>query len=605
MKYAVAYARVSTEDQARRNLSVPAQFRRIEEYAERNSIQIVYRDADEGVSAYKDNENRDAFWRCVERACKDKRVTLFLIDDPLRFFRDRYMAVETKAELRRAGVRVLVVSNPYDTNTIQGVWQEAIDEARAQTGSMETAFATFRGMEQNARTRDPETGWCYKNGGRAPFGYRAVHVVRGQDSRGRDIVKTLWEIDPEAGEVLRFMYVTCRAEKEMSYDAIQRALNSAGMLSPTPGRPWTISSIIEMMREDRVLQNAGVYFWNKEDHRTPGRRFKDKSEWIRIDNAHPAIITMEEAERVIALKNARRTDHVSRRADSSPYLLTGKNLMGDDMFVCLACGSRMTSLRPGKRYRACYVCGNVRYRGHQACIYKPVDKEWVEGFLLEKIGETFGNPEAARRVADQVNESIGDELEVRAKARNKLLKALDTIEAKITNLVRAVADGFDVGVAKKELEALQAEKTQTEAMLRELDGEEGIKPKPVTASDVLELYRNLEKAFQSQDNAAKRKMLRYFVRRLEFDPGSDTLTVYFFAEPAVASICQSYGARSGARYVCHNASRQRMHMNGKPGPHQRTQSKPKAYSSTSNKSSTLHFSALANLNATLTRGSGN
>ncbi|HHV62977.1 MAG TPA: hypothetical protein GXX51_10115 [Firmicutes bacterium] len=167
---------------------------------------------------------------------------------------------------------------------------------------------TFRGMSQNAQTRDPETGWCYKNGGRAPFGYRTIHVVRGQDSRGRDIVKALWEIDPEAAEVLRFMYIECRINKQMSYKAIRDALNAAGMLSPTPGRPWTISSIIEMMREDRVLQCAGVYFWNKEDHRTPGRRFKDKDEWIRIDNAHPAIITMEEAEKVIALKNARSTD---------------------------------------------------------------------------------------------------------------------------------------------------------------------------------------------------------------------------------------------------------------------------------------------------------
>lgn len=556
MKYAVAYARVSHEDQARHNLSVPAQFRRIEEYAERNGIQIVYRDADEGVSAYKDNENRDAFWRCVERACKDKRVTLFLIDDPLRFFRDRYMAVETKAELRRAGVRVLVVSNPYDTNTIQGVWQEAIDEARAQTGSMETAFATFRGMEQNARTRDPETGWCYKNGGRAPFGYRAIHVVRGQDSRGRDIIKTLWEIDPEAAEVLRFMYVTCRAEKEMSYDAIHRALNSAGMLSPTPGRPWTISSVIEMMREDRVLQCAGVYFWNKEDHRTPGRRFKDKSEWIRIDNAHPAIITLEEAEKVIAVKNKRRTAHPWGRSEHSPYLLTGKNLLGEDMFVCLACGARMTGYQPTKRNRPCYLCGSVRYRGEEACMYKPVDKAWLEGYLLDRIREVFGTPEAAEKVAAQINEGVSDEAAVREKARAKLLKALQATEAKITNLVRAVAEGFDVEAAKKELGALQAEKSETEKTLRELESEIAVAPKPVAAEDILALYANLEQAFEAQDNGRKRQMLRYFVRRVEFDPASDSLTVYLFAEPA-ASVCQTSGARDGARIVCHNASRQR------------------------------------------------
>lgn len=557
MKYAVSYARVSSPDQAVRGLSIPAQFRRNDEYAKRNNIQIVYRDADEGVSAFKDNENRDAFWRCVDVACRDKRVSLFLIDDPLRFFRDRYLAVETKAELRRAGVRVVICSNPYDTSTIQGVWQEAIDEARAQTGSMETSFATFRGMEQNAMTRDPQTGWCYKNGGRAPFGYKAIRIVRGQDPRGRDLIKTLWEIDPEEAEVVRFMYVECRAERRLSYKATREALNEAGMLSPTPGRPWSISTVCDMMREDRVLQCAGVYFWNKEDHRTSGRRFKPRDEWIRVDNAHPAIITMEEAEKVIALKHARKTSYTSRNADHSPYLLTGKNVMGDDMFVCLACGARMTSLRPSKKYRARYVCGSVRYRGHQACIYKPIDKEWIENFLIENIRKTFGTHEAAQRIAKQVNEDMGDELEVRARARNKLLRTLNSTETKISNLVRAVANGFDVTLAKKELETLQEEKAQTEATLRELDDEEITKPKPVAASDILGLYRNLEKALETQDNSTKRKMLRYFVRRLEFDPESDTLTAYFFAEPTAASVCQTSGARDGACIVWHNVSQQK------------------------------------------------
>lgn len=70
--YAVAYARVSKEDQAIKNLSVPAQFRRIEEYCQKNNIVIIYRDADEGVSAFKDNENREGFERAVDAACRDK-----------------------------------------------------------------------------------------------------------------------------------------------------------------------------------------------------------------------------------------------------------------------------------------------------------------------------------------------------------------------------------------------------------------------------------------------------------------------------------------------------------------------------------------------------
>jgi DNA invertase Pin-like site-specific DNA recombinase len=43
MKYAVSYARVSTADQAATDLSVPAQFRRIDEYAKKNNLSIKTR----------------------------------------------------------------------------------------------------------------------------------------------------------------------------------------------------------------------------------------------------------------------------------------------------------------------------------------------------------------------------------------------------------------------------------------------------------------------------------------------------------------------------------------------------------------------------------
>ncbi len=541
--FAVAYGRVSTEDQARKELSVPAQFRRIEEFAEKNSppIQIIFRDADEGVSAFKDSENREAFWRCVEVACKDKRVTLFLIDDSSRFFRDMYESGAAKAKLRRHGVRVLITSNPYDTTTIAGVWQEAVDSAKDQTSSMMTAFYTFRGMEENAQRRDSVTGWCFKNGGRAPFGYRSIHVVRGQDTRGRDIVKTLWEIEKEAAIVLRHMYVECRIKRQMSYKSIHEELNDLNMLSPTPGRPWTISSIIEMMREDRVLQNAGWYFWNKEDHKTPGRRFKDRSKWLKVENAHPGIITPEEAEEVIKINKLHSNDKAYPRANLSPYLLTGKNGAGEDMFVCMECGMRMTSHQPAKRSRKTYVCGNVHYRGKSVCIHKPIDKNWVEMFLLSKIREVFGSKAAASQIAEKINREIASANN--NKALEKLNKQIQNIDSKITNLVRAIANGFDLDVAKGELDNLKFEKMNLEKQKTLIERETLVR-KPVSVEEILRVYQNLEDAFELHDPHKKRKLLRAFVRRLEFDPRKDSLKVVLFAEPlTTVSVCILDGAQ--------------------------------------------------------------
>lgn len=546
IRYAVSYARVSTEDQARMELSVPAQFRRNEEYAEKNNIKILFQDADEGVSAYKDNENREAFWRCVEFACSDKRVTLFLVDDSSRFIRDKYLSGEVKGRLRKHGVRVLVTSNPYDTSTIHGVWMESIDETRSQTASMQTAFDTIRGMEENAQKRDPITGWCYKNGGRAPFGYRAVHVVRDQDSRGRDIVKTLWEIDEEAAEVKRFMHM--RRAEGLSYKAIWRLLNEKAMPGPTPGKPWTISSIVEMMREDRVLQDAGVYFWNKEDHKTPGRRFKDKSEWVRVENAHPAIISMELALAVIKVNKLHSRDNTFPKTSVSPYLLTGKNILGQDMFICSACGARMTSHQPARRMRKRYICGTVHYRGSQFCLSRPIDKEWIEMFLLKIIKEKYGTKESAKEIADRINKEALGENSYIIKAKANLEKQLALIDKKISNLVKAVANGFDFEVAKLELDSLKIEKAQKESELKAINIEAMKKPQPINEEDILALYDKLEEAYEMQNTEQRRKLLRCFISHLEYDPKADLLKIYLFSQP-IESVCIMDGAQDRTHYI--------------------------------------------------------
>lgn len=544
MQYAVSYARVSTEDQARKELSVPAQFRRMDNWANNNDTTILLQEADEGVSSFKerDSESRDGFWRAVDYACREKRVTLFLIDDQARFFRDPYLSGETKARLRRNGVKVLVTSNPYDPETVQGVWMESIDMAQAKTSSLMTSLYTFRGMEENAKKRDSITGWCFKNGGRAPFGYKAIHVVRGQDTRGRDIIKTLWEIHDEAAEVLRFMYCDYRINNDMSYVAIRNELNRLNKLSPTIGRPWTISSIIEMMREDRILQYAGIYFWNKEDHKTIGRRFKDKSVWIKVDNAHPGIISLEESAAVIEINRLHSHDNAYCRTEHSPYLLTGQNILGEDMFICKACGARMTSYQPARRSKKRYLCGTKHYRGQEYCQSNPIDKDWLESTLLNKIKESFGTKEVAIEIADRINKELKDGLSPDVKAQNKLEKQLSQVENKINNLVRAVADGFDLEIAKTELDSLKNEKGKLKIELESFTNKEYRRPKPVSAEDILQAYKYLDEAFQTKNTEQKRRFLRCFVKSLEYDPDTDLLNIRLFSLP-MSSACILIGAQ--------------------------------------------------------------
>jgi hypothetical protein len=75
------------------------------------------------------------------------------------------------------------------------VYLEAITFAKNEAYSREVAFHTRKGCRANVQARDPETGWCYKNGGQPPWGYRSLRLQRGQDKRGRPIIKAVWVLD--------------------------------------------------------------------------------------------------------------------------------------------------------------------------------------------------------------------------------------------------------------------------------------------------------------------------------------------------------------------------------------------------------------------------
>jgi hypothetical protein len=169
----------------------------------------------------------------------------------------------------------------------------------------------------------------------------------------------------------------------------------------------------------------------------------------------------------------------------------------------------------------------------------------------------YGTEAVAAEIAKRINNSFNSD-DSKSRNRTKITKRLETIDTKIQNLIKAIANGLDMSMAKPEIDALKAEKGKLESELKEVEKFEIFKPKKVSAAEILEAYKHLESAFELQDPAKKRKLLRNFVRRLEYEPKSDSLTIYMFAGPA-AVVFHSNGAQDGAHFEWHieNASSKR------------------------------------------------
>ena len=168
----VTYRRVSTEDQANNDLSLPAQSKAMARWlAERLDHKFVQEFSDEGVSAYAPAALRPGFQEMI-KFCLKNHIDVLLVHKLDRFSRDRRECAIFKELLSRKEVKVRSVSEDFDPDTAQGVLLEGILETLAQFFSMNLSSEVLKGMQENA-----ERGWF--NGGSTPFGYKVVKVQQG------------------------------------------------------------------------------------------------------------------------------------------------------------------------------------------------------------------------------------------------------------------------------------------------------------------------------------------------------------------------------------------------------------------------------------------
>ena len=290
-------------------------------------------------------------------------------------------------------------------------------------------------MSENASRRDPETGYSYKNGGRAPYGYMLNRVYIGKDSRGKEKHKLLWEINPETSPILRKIVVDWRIGEGLSYKKIRDRLNEELNIPGPEGKPWGTSTLVEMLRENRLWQYTGIYYWNKEDHKTPGKRYKDKSEWIEVSNAHPAILTVEEVEAALAISKSRQPRTPAARSYDSPWMLTGLNLEGKSFFTCNECGGNLIGVRDSSRHIGNYCCGTHYYKGNVACTNNiRLRRTTIEKQLLDHIERLFGTQEAIDDLVKGLNQKVNSERTTYDQARIGVEKEIEKIERYIPGI---------------------------------------------------------------------------------------------------------------------------------------------------------------------------
>lgn len=163
---ALIYLRVSTDRQAQKGLSIPAQKERCLEYAKQNGYGVdettdIYTDAGESART----ANRPQFRVLWERCRTDKTVKAVIFYDISRLARNRIDFALIKKDLEQHGIRICSATEGTD-KTPSGQMLEGVLSSVAEFFSLQNAEKVKSGMYQKLKE-----GWWPT---RAPYGYKNV-----------------------------------------------------------------------------------------------------------------------------------------------------------------------------------------------------------------------------------------------------------------------------------------------------------------------------------------------------------------------------------------------------------------------------------------------
>ena len=492
---AALYARVSSDRQDV-DLSVAAQLRALRDYAQRNGYLVAREYVDEAESGRI--ADRPQFSRMLDEASKPEApFKEILVWKFSRFTRKREHAVAFKSMLRRRGVRVVSITEQAD-DTPTGKLLEAIIESVDEFYSENLAQEVTRGMREAATRGFWMTTY-------APYGYKRVYVQDGAKKRPK------LELDPPADAVVRRIFDMVLQGKSIL--DVTKTLNAEG-IPTTNGKKWLKTTIHTMLDHEAY---TGTLVW--------GAKAKDGAPPVRVEDAHPAIVSKRDFQKARKLLASRAPKKMNPRRASSPYLLSG-------LVKCETCGKAMTAAEAKSGRYTYYICHSLLKRGKGTCETPRLNAKSFEKLIVSEIREnvlTESNIRdlvklldeemdgVAREQRDRL-ETIEEELEDVKKRLGRIWQVIETTDIEMADASERIREHRErkekLEIAAEEARALLSDRRQF------LDSTETIAAFAAEMSEFLKTSELTEtKAF-----------VRSFVKEIVVKPGRAAI-VYSIPTP--------------------------------------------------------------------------
>jgi site-specific DNA recombinase len=456
---AVMYARVSSKDQEREGFSIPAQQKLLREYARQHTLTVLKEFVD--VETAK-QAGRGQFGEMISFLKANPTCRTILVEKTDRLYRNikDWTTVDDLCAMIHF-VKEGVIVSPDSRSSDK--FMHGIKVLMAKNYVDNLSEEVKKGMREKA-----EQGFWPSV---APIGYvnnLSTHRI---------------EIDPVRGELIARLFELYATETH-SLKALTAKAKEMGLTHPNSGRP------IMKAQVHRVLQNPiyyGEFVWLEQ----------------RYQGSHEALITKARFDQVQA---------VLHRKPRATYPKQKHAFMG--LLKCARCGCSMTAEKKKGKY-IYYRCTAF----HGACGNTYIREER----LAELLGGVIKPIQITTEVAEGIAKSLRATDQETAKRRASDLRQLDQ---RRSAAAMKLDRGYDDFVSGKISEEFWSRKSKEwEAELQTVEAAQGRLQQPqtsttATAEKTLELAKQAENLYKSQDPLEQRRLLETVLSNCTFDSGT-------------------------------------------------------------------------------------
>ena len=295
---------------------------------------------------------------------------------------------------------------------------------------------------------------------------------------------------------------------------VTKTLNAEG-IPTTNGKKWLKTTVHFVLTNEAY---AGTVVW--------GEKAKDGAPPVRVEDAHPCIVSKRDFQKARRLLGSRAPKKVNPRRASSPYLLSG-------LAKCETCGKAMTAAEAKSGKYTYYICHSLLKRGKGTCKTPRLNAKRFEKIIVDELRAnilTESNIRDLVKLLDEEMDGVARDQRERLESIDRELEEVKKQLGRVWHFI-AKSDSVDVAEASDLIVELRERKETLEVAAEEARGLLKERRQLLDSADTIATFaEEMSEFLKTSELTETRAFVHSFVKEVQVKPGRATI-IYSMPTP--------------------------------------------------------------------------